>query len=132
SDFFYVWLKRSIGFLHPDLLSLPLTPKKDQIIMNVHVKDGEQAEPDRRVAARQRYVVAMAESFQAFRRSLSPGGMMGIVFAHTDPDAWSTLIEGLLQAELIPDASWPIDTELENKVSRIGQARLSTSVWMAC
>ena len=33
---------------------------------------------------------------------------------------------------MIPDASWPIDTELENKVSRIGQARLSTSVWMAC
>ena len=38
----------------------------------------------------------------------------------------------VLAARLVPDASWPIDTELENKVSRLGQARLSTSVWMAC
>ena len=36
SDFFYVWLKRSIGFLHPDLLALPLTPKREQIVMNVY------------------------------------------------------------------------------------------------
>lgn len=40
SDFFYVWLKRSIGFLHPDLFSLPLTPKRDEIIVNVYETNG--------------------------------------------------------------------------------------------
>ena len=33
SDYFYVWLKRSIGPLHPDILALPLTPKREQAIM---------------------------------------------------------------------------------------------------
>jgi adenine-specific DNA methylase len=131
SDFFYVWLKRSLGFLHTDLLLLPLTPKKDQIVANVYAYDGSNEE-SKRQAAHRRYVDGMAEAFKAMRVSLINGGVVGIVFAHTDPSAWSTLIEGLLDAELIPDASWPIDTELENKVSRIGQARLSTSVWMAC
>ena len=40
SDFFYVWMKRSIGFLHPDLLSLPLTPKREQVVMNVYAANG--------------------------------------------------------------------------------------------
>lgn len=132
SDFFYVWLKRSVGFLHPELLALPLTPKKDQVVMNVYGGNGAGPGRDRREAARRHYVEGMAQAFQAMRASLEPDGLVGMVFAHTDTDAWGTLIEGLLQAELVPDASWPIDTELENKVSRLGQARLSTSVWMAC
>ena len=33
SDFFFVWLKRSVGFLHSELLAMPLTPKKQQAIM---------------------------------------------------------------------------------------------------
>ncbi len=131
SDFFYVWLKRSIGFLHPDLLALPLTPKREQTVMNVYAGDGVEGK-GRKEVARQHYVEGMAKAFHAMAESLEPGGLTGVVFAHTDPDAWATLIEGLLGAGLIPDASWPIDTELQNKASGIGQARLSTSVWMAC
>ena len=131
SDFFYVWLKRSIGFLYPDLLALPLTPKREQTVMNVYA-DGAARGKKRKDAARQRYVDGMAQSFEAMAHSLTPGGLTGVVFAHTDPDAWSTLIEGLLGAGLIPDASWPIDTEFQNKVAGLGQARLKTSVWMAC
>ena len=131
SDFFYVWLKRSIGFLHPDLLGLPLTPKRQQTVVNVYASDINDGK-ERKKEARERYVASMAKAFHAMARSLEPDGVTGVVFAHTDPDAWATLIEGLLGAGLVPDASWPIDTELQNKVSGLGQARLSTSVWMAC
>ena len=132
SDFFYVWLKRSIGDLHPNLLNLPLTPKRDQIVMNVYASNGANAEISRKEEARQKYVDGMAQAFRAMSESLEPDGLAGVVFAHTDPDAWGTLIEGLLAAGLIPDVSWPIDTELENKASGLGQARLKTSVWMCC
>ena len=133
SDFFYVWMKRSVGLLYPDLLSLPLTPKRDQIVMNVYASNnGARPEKNRKKEARQRYVDGMVQSFAAMEQSLEPGGSLGVVFAHTHPDAWATLIEGLLGAGLIPEASWPIDTEMQSKVSGIGQARLSTSVWMAC
>ena len=131
SDFFYVWLKRSIGDLHPDLFSLPLTPKRDQTVMNLYSSEFDGTK-NRRGQAHQGYVSGMARSFQAMAASLKAGGMAGVVFAHTAPDAWATLIEGLLEAGLIPDASWPIDTEREGKVSNLGQARLKTSVWMAC
>ena len=131
SDFFYVWLKRSIGFLHPDLLSLPLTPKRGQTVMNVYA-DGVGQGKGVKETARRRYVDGMAEAFEAMAPSVKPGGITGVVFAHTDPEAWSTLIEGLLSAGLVPDSSWPIDTEMETRTAAAGQARLKTSVWMAC
>ena len=123
SDFFYVWLKRSVGFLNSSDLGLPLTPKNQQAIMA-----SEKDDPKERL----RYVSMMSKAFQSMEYSLEQDGLVGVVFAHTHPDAWAILIEGLLGAGLVPNSSWPIDTELQNKVSGIGQARLSTSVWMAC
>ena len=131
SDFFYVWLKRSIGFIHPDLLALPLTPKREQTVMNVYASSGADSR-ERKEAARRHYVDGMANAFQAMAGSLEPACLSGVVFAHTDPDAWATLIEGLIGTGLVPDASWPIDTEIGTKLSASTQARLKTSVWMAC
>ena len=115
SDFFYVWLKRSIGFLHPDLLALPLTPKREQTIMNIYASK-DHGGGDRKEVAKRHYVDGMARAFRAMAQSLGLGGLTGVVFAHTDPDAWATLVEGLLSAGLVPEASWPIDTELQSKV----------------
>ena len=123
SDFFFVWLKRSVGFLHPELLAMPLTPKKRQAIM---------ASETNQPAEMQRYVDLMSDSFRAMAGSLQPGDLLGVVFAHTAPDAWATLIEGLIRAGLVPDASWPIETESASGLRTVGQARLKTSVWMVC
>ena len=130
--FFLCLAENSLGTVAPDLLSLPLTPKRDQIVMDVYSSSSSYKSGGRKERARQDYVEGMSQSFRQMATSLVPGGLVGVVFAHTDPDAWSTLIEGLLDARLVPDASWPVDTELANKVAGIGQARLKTSVWMAC
>ena len=124
SDFFYVWIKRSLlGVGEENLLRLPLTPKSQQAIMASEAGDPIE---------RKRYVSMMGETFRSIANSLEPSGLADIVFAHANSDAWATLIQGLLENGLVPNSSWPIDTEAETKVSRIGQARLSTSVWMAC
>ena len=124
SDFYYVWLKRSLSSeSHQELLQLPLTPKRQQAIMASERDDPQE---------RQRYITMMVDAFRSIAKALKPGGFSDIVFAHASSDAWATLIEGLLQSNLVPNVSWPIDTEAETKVSRLGQARLSTSVWMAC
>ena len=130
SDFFYVWLKRSVGLLHPDLFGMPLTPKREQIVMNVYA--AEELGRNRKEEARRRYVTGMAQSFEVMADSLEPSGLVGVVFAHTAPDAWATLIESLVAVRLVPHASWPIDTEMRTKLSASTQARLKTSVWMVC
>ena len=100
--------------------------------MNVYASNGSNAGKERREKARQSYVDGIAQSFQAISESLCPNGLQGVVFAHTDPDAWATLIEGLIAAGLVPYGSWPIDTEIGTKLSATTQARLKTSVWMSC
>ena len=124
ADFYYVWLKRSLGpDIYPTLLSLPLTPKKQQAIM---ASEGDDP------VARERYVSMMSRAFSRCAEAVRASGLIGIVFAHTDPDAWATLIDSLIEAGLVPDASWPLDTEIGTKLSAVTQARLKTSVWMAC
>jgi putative DNA methylase len=122
SDFFYVWLKRSVGNFHRELFVLPLTPKRKQAIMASETASKSEQE---------RYVRLMEKAFFSCARSLH-GGRMGVVFAHAQSDAWATLIESLLSAGLIPDSSWPIDTEREARTSSALRANLQTSVWMAC
>src|SRR6266567_8367573 len=67
SDFFYIWLKRSIGFLYPEHLAGMLTPKRQEAI----------AEPSRHkgnmIKARQVYEDMMAQAFSEARRVLKPG-----------------------------------------------------------
>ena len=123
SDFFYVWLKRSIGDLFPSLFEMPLTPKTAQAIMPSERNDN---------AARNHYIKKMSESFVAISSQLSESGIISIVFAHSNPDAWATLIEILLQSKLVPETSWPIDTEQSNKIGSGSRANLQTSVWMTC
>lgn len=130
SDFFYVWLKRVLGDVQPDLFSLPVTPKREQAVMNVQLADP--GVRSARESARQKYVSAMQQSFDAISQCVSDDGMVSVVFAHSEADAWATLIDGLLAAELVPSASWPVDTELANKVGSDSRANLKTSVWMAC
>ena len=123
SDFFYVWLKRAIAPAQPTILGLPLTPKDRQAIVRSERKDeGE----------RRRYLGLMASSFQNIGTSITPDASFGVVFAHSDPDAWATLIDAVIEAGLLPVASWPIDTESRTKVANVGKARLQTSVWMTC
>ena len=76
SDFFYVWLKRSIGFLHSDLMALPLTPKREQTVMNVYA-NGAVRVRNRREAARQQYVDGMSQAFLVMARSLEAGRAHG-------------------------------------------------------
>ena len=124
SDFFYVWIKRSLGTIHPSLFSLPLTPKSRQAIMDSESKGN--------IKARQRYVTLMKSALSNIHAVHPSDQVAGVAFANIDPDAWTTLIENLLDVGLVPSASWPIDTEMQSGMVKIGQARLSTSVWMAC
>ena len=55
---------------------------------------------------------------------------MVVVFANKQPAAWGTLVSALIRAGFVVAASWPIQTEMQNKVA--GGARLSSSIWLVC
>ena len=125
SDFFYIWLRRSIGDRFPDPFAEPLTPKSVELVQHSGRFNGDHE------AARVFYEDGMAESFRVAHDSLCDDGRMVIVFAHKDPAAWETLTTAMIGAGLVVTASWPIDTEMQGGFkSQI--ASLATSLWMVC
>ena len=125
SDFFYVWLRRSIGDQFPNIFANPLTPKSAELIQHSGRFDGDNE------AAKGFYEDGMAESFRIAHESLSEDGLMVTVFAHKDPNAWETLTAAMIQAGLVVTASWPINTEMQGGL-RVSRASLASSIWLVC
>ena len=126
SDFFYVWLRRSIGDQFPDVFAEVLTPKSDELVQHSDHFDGDNK------AAKEFYESGMAATFQSAHNSLIDNGRIVIVFAHKSPEAWETLVSAMIESCLVVTASWPIDTELKNSTSSQGKAALATSLWLVC
>ncbi len=125
SDFFYVWLKRSIGSLFPEVFSTPLTPKTDEATSLRH-RHGSQER------ARAHYRRLLKESFSEALRLVRDPKLVTVMFAHQSTDAWTALLSALFEAGLSPDATWPIATEMPKTALALGTASLETSVTVAC
>jgi putative DNA methylase len=127
SDFFYVWLKRSVGDLFPDLFATPLTPKSDEIVEMAHWDKGRYAFKDKAW-----YEKMLTQAFREIYRVLKPDGIAVIVFAHKTTAAWETMIKALLDAGLYMTASWPIHTEMQARLMAQESAALASSIYMVC
>jgi len=125
SDFFYVWLKRTVGDLYPDLFATPLTPKAQEMVADASKAGGMEE-------ARRRFEEMLTQSFREIRRVLRPDGIAVIVFAHKTTAAWETVIGALIAAGLCPTASWPIHTEMQARLRAQESAALASSIYMVC
>jgi adenine-specific DNA methylase len=126
SDFFYVWLKRSIGSLFPEVFSTPLTPKADEATSLKHRHEGSQER------ARAHYRRLLKQSFSEALRLVRDPKLVTVMFAHQSTDAWTALLSALFEAGLSPDATWPIATEMPKTALALGTASLETSVTVTC
>ncbi|WP_445633941.1 GIY-YIG domain-containing protein [Nostoc sp. DSM 114161] len=123
SDYFYVWLKRSLGHLYPENFSSQLTPKKNETIMEPSRHGG-----DKKKAA-QAYEEMMHQAFCEASRVLKPGGMMVVVYAHKTTAGWSTLIDSLRRAKFTITEAWPLDTEQQGGLRGL-RASLASSIFL--
>ncbi len=125
SDFFYVWLKRTVGDLYPELFTTPLTPKSEELVADAS-KAGSMEK------AKQRFERMLTQAFREIHRVLKDDGIAVIVFAHKTTKAWETIIQALLNAGLYMTASWPIHTEMQARLRAQESAALASSIYMVC
>ncbi len=123
SDFFYVWLKRTLGDLYPELFATPLTPKRNEIVAYSHGPGG--LEEGKRF-----FEESLKLSFQEIHRVLKPNGIAVIVYAHKSTEGWETLINSLLDSGLIMTGAWPLDTELKSRILAQESAALASSIYI--
>ena len=121
SDFFYVWLKRT---LPPNLsasFSNELTPKDDECIVD-EVKGKDKAFFERTMGK------AMGEG----RRVVDPNGIGLIVFAHKSTAGWEAQLQAMIDAGWVITGSWSIDTEMGSRLRAMNSAALASSVHLVC
>jgi putative DNA methylase len=123
SDFFYVWLKRSIGFLYPDDFGGELTPKRSEIVATPHRHHGSKEQ------ARFFYEDMMASAFAEANRVLKPGAPLVCIYAHKTTLGWASLVDALRTAGFTITEAWPLDTEMTSAL-KANVAALASSIFL--
>ena len=123
SDFFYVWLKRMVGDLYPELFTTPLTPKRNEIVAYSHGAGGFEE-------GKRFFEESLKLSFQEIHRVLKPNGVAVIVYAHKSTKGWETLINSLLDSGLIITGAWPLNTEMTTRLRANESASLTSSIYI--
>ena len=131
SDFFFVWLKRSLpGHVHlrdPFDQQNNLTPKRQECVQD-HRYESDEGKPK----TREFFERSMARAFAEGRRIISEDGVGSVVFAHKTTEGWEALLSGMIQGGLTITGSWPIATEMASRLRARESAALATSVHLVC
>ena len=134
-DFFYVWLRRTLAGLTPEIdraFTEPLSPKWNSENEDGELVDDASRHQGNKAKSKKAYEDGMAEVFRRCCDALQPEGRLVIVFANKQPDAWETLVSAIIRAGFVVDGSWPIQTEMQNRARALSSAALSSSVWLVC
>jgi len=124
SDFFYVWLKRSIGLELPEHFSSPLTPKKAEAtaLSARHGGDFKRATDE--------YESIMEASFREAYRVLKSQASLTIVYAHKTTLGWATLVNALRLSGFTVTEAWPLNTEMGVRLIAQNTAALTSSIFL--
>lgn len=135
SDFFYVWLRRSLRGVYPELLGTLITPKADELIADPIRHNGKKN-------AERFFEDGFVEVFQRICHGAPDGYPITVFYAFKQAETddggghastgWETLLEGMLQAGWVVTATWPVNTERRNRSVGIGTNALASSIVLAC
>ncbi len=141
SDFFYVWLRRSLNSIHPDLFRTLLVPKADELIASPYRHGGSRA------AAQRFFEGGLSQAFHAIHRAQHPDYPFTVYYAFKQSEneeedgavatsiastGWETMLEGLLASGFAITGTWPMRTELGNRMIGAGTNALASSIVIVC
>jgi adenine-specific DNA methylase len=130
SDFFYIWNKRILGDIFPELYYTELTDKDREAVANpsrfrdMGVSPKELADRD--------YEAKMQSAFGEYYRVLKDNGVMTVQFNHKDSGAWDVLAQSLIVAGFEITASWAVSTENPQNLHQAQKNSVSSTVLLIC
>ncbi|MBE3116227.1 DUF1156 domain-containing protein [Candidatus Bathyarchaeota archaeon] len=134
-DFFYVWLRRTLYGLTPEIDQVfkdSLSPKWDTSNNDGELIDDPNRHSGDQTKSKETYEFGMARAFGACNNILKANGRLVLVFANKNPEAWETLVGAVIKAGFVVEGSWPMQTEMVNRTRSLSSAALSSSVWLVC
>lgn len=134
SDFFYVWLKRSLAGVWPDLFRRLATPKDDELVA-LSYRHGGKGE------AEAFFMRGMGEALTAIRKAANDDSPLSIYYAFKQSEAsedgvtsagWASFLQAVVDSGLAVDGTWPMRTELANRMIAKDTNALASSIVLVC
>ena len=125
SDFFYVWLKRSLGDLYPGLLDRHLTDKQSEAVANPYRDCSAES-------AKHNYERLMREIYSECHRVTKSDGRMILMFTHKSQEGWETLTQALIDSGWTITATYPVESEASYSLHIRDNASASSSIFISC
>jgi putative DNA methylase len=137
ADFFYIWLRRALGRIYPDLFSTLLTPKEHELVATPYRFGGSKEK------AEQFFEHGLGQAFGRMRAAQSDEYPLTLFYAFKQSErddgngnltstGWETMLEGLLAAGFSVTGTWPIRSELSTRNRGRGSNALASSIVLAC
>ncbi len=144
SDFFYVWLRRSVGKMYANLFSTLLVPKAQELVATPYRFGGDKQK------AQEFFEEGLAKAFARMREAAHCDYPLTVYYAfkqsETDDEddkdgnntiaiastGWETMLEGLIKADFSITGTWPMRTERSARSVSIGTNALATSIVLVC
>ena len=150
ADFFYVWMRRSIGNIYPDIFSTMLGPKAAELVATPYRFNGDKA------VAQQFFETGLGEVFSTMRAHATSAYPVTVYYAFkqsetdtveiekdvdtsesfpenvlTASTGWETMLTGLLQAGFLITGTWPVRSERPTGV-KVNVNALASSIVLVC
>jgi putative DNA methylase len=135
SDFFYVWLRRSLAKVMPDLFSTKATPKLDELVA-IPSRHGSRAESE------SFFLTGMKSVFSNLNKQSHPAFPVTVYYAFkqsesngddaTSSTGWVTFLEAVLDSGWVLDGTWPLRTERAARAVGQGTNALASSIVLVC
>ena len=144
SDFFYVWLRRSLGRLHADLFATVLVPKLPELIAAPNRFDGDP------LKAKEHFESGFRNAFTTLRNKMDPRFPLTVYYAFKQDDeerdpadaedevgvdlttGWETLLEALIGSGFQITATWPVRASQAWRMVSMGANALASYIVLAC
>lgn len=134
SDFFYVWLRRSLAGIQSKTVGTMQTPKSEELVANPYRHNGK-------AGAEEYFIAGFNSVFTHIRAGANPDVPLTVYYAYKQQDTrdsgtsstgWHTLLDGLIDAGWEVTATWPMRTEGKVRLISSGTNALASSIVLAC
>ena len=135
SDFFYVWLRRSLKSTFPELFMTVAVPKVDELVATPY-RHGS------REAAEAFFLDGMTRAMKKFAEECHPNFPVTIYYAFKQSETnnaarksstgWEIFLGAVIRSGLAITGTWPIRTEKQGRVIGIGTNALASSIVLVC
>jgi len=135
SDFFYVWLRRSLRPVFPELFATLAVPKAEELVATPYRHGGKEA-------AEQFFLHGMTQAMHRLAEQAHPACPVTIYYAFKQSESggtdgttntgWDTFLAAVIEAGFAISGTWPMRTELSNRMIGSGTNALASSIVLVC